>query len=186
MLMLGPVKEKEFEGNTWTNQVKLNVRCILSQDKKQVVQLKMNVNDKAMAIAEQIADLFAETKYSISFFLNAQKVNLNDLIADLGIGWSPLEKPTALMEEQSTILCLKGGLDAPKIFNRFKQVDSPERQLSYVAEEEAYDAISFIPTKDIKFAGFSVYQVTTCAETEDFKCLYKIKIGTDSWPEQIS
>ena len=38
-----------------------------------------------------------------------------------------------------------------------------------------------MPTKDIKFAGFSVYQVTT--EGSDFKCLYKIKLGADSWPE---
>lgn len=56
--------------------------------------------------------------------------------------------------------------------------------MSYIADEEAYDAISFIPTKDIKFAGFSVYQVTT-VET-DFKCLYKVKIGTDSWPEKMA
>lgn len=60
-------------------------------------------------------------------------------------------------------------------------MDSPERQLSYIADEEAYDAIAFIPNKDIKFAGFSVYQVTTVPT--DFKCLYKIKIGKDSWPE---
>ena len=31
--------------------------------------------------------------------------------------------------------------------------------LSYIADEESYDAISFIPNRDIKFAGFSVYQV---------------------------
>jgi hypothetical protein len=36
-----------------------------------MVLLKLNSNDKAMAIAEQIADLFGETKYSISFFFNA-------------------------------------------------------------------------------------------------------------------
>jgi hypothetical protein len=131
-----------------------------------------------MVVAEQIADLFAETKYSISFFYNSQKINLNDRIADIGIGY--FGKDTG----NNTMLCLKGGIDAPKIFNRFKQVDSPERQLSYIADEEAYDAISFIPLKDIKFAGFSVYQVTTV--TTDFKCLYKIKIGTDSWPEKMA
>ena len=36
-----------------------------------MVQLKLDTNDKAMAIAEYIADLFAETKYSISFFHGA-------------------------------------------------------------------------------------------------------------------
>jgi len=79
---------------------------------------------------------------------------------------------------------LKGGEDAPKIFNRFKHVDSPERQLSYIADEESYDAISFIPSKDIKFAGFSVYQVFSNLE-QDFKCLYKLKIGTETYPEKI-
>ena len=77
-------------------------------------------------------------------------------------------------------MCLKGGIDAPKVFNRFKQVDSPERQLSYIADEESYDAISFIPNKDIKFVGFSVYHVT---QESEFKCMYKIKIGTETYPE---
>ena len=39
------------------------------------------------AIAEQIADLFGETKYSISFFVAGQKINLNDKLADLNIGY---------------------------------------------------------------------------------------------------
>ena len=68
------------------------------------------------------------------------------------------------MKLSETIICLKGGVDAPKIFNRFKQVDSPERQLSYIADEEAYDAVSFIPNKDIKWAGFSVYHVASNTE----------------------
>ena len=55
---------------------------------------------------------------------------------------------------------MKGGLDQPKVFNRFTNIDSPERQLSYIAGEEAHDAISFIPNKDIKLAGFSIYYVT--------------------------
>jgi hypothetical protein len=38
-------------------------------------------------------------------------------------------------------------------------MDSPERQLSYIADEESLDAIQFIPTKDITFVGFSVYAV---------------------------
>ena len=36
----------------WTNTVNINVRCILSEEKKQMVMLKLNVNDKAMVIAE--------------------------------------------------------------------------------------------------------------------------------------
>jgi len=76
---------------------------------------------------------------------------------------------------------MRGGEDAPKIFNRFKNVDSPERQLSYIADEEAYDAICFTPVKDIKLAGFSVYAVQS---ELDFKCIYKIKIGSEAWPEK--
>ena len=82
-------------------------------------------------------------------------------------------------------MCLKGGIDAPKIFNRFRQVDSPERPLTYIMDEEAYDAISFLPVKDIKFAGFSVYHVISNPDM-DFKCLYKIKIGTESFPEAVA
>lgn len=48
-------------------------------------------------------------------------------------------------------------------------------------DEEAFDAISFVPKKDILFAGFSVYPV---ASTDiDFKVIYKYKIGGDASPE---
>ena len=76
--------------------------------------MKFNTNDKAMAIAEQVADLFAETKYSISFFYRSCKLNLNERIADIGIGFHTKD------DGSHTMLCLKGGIDAPKIFNRFK------------------------------------------------------------------
>lgn len=67
---------------------------------------------------------------------------------------------------------MKGGVNPPKIFNRLKQVDSPERMLTYM-DEESYDAICFIPQKDIKFAGFSVYQVFAVGvEPKDFTCIY--------------
>ena len=114
--------------------------------------LTVQADDKAMAIADQIAEIFGETKYSISFFSAGQKINLNDKVADLNIGY--YKNPD---NQENKILCLKGGVDAPKVFHRFKHVDSPERLLSYIANEEAFDAICFIPKKNIKFAGFSVY-----------------------------
>lgn len=54
--------------------------------------------------------------------MNSVKIDLNAKIADLGIGFYK-----GGSKEGSEILCMKGGVDAPKIFNRFKHVDSPER-----------------------------------------------------------
>ena len=152
---------------------------VLNFDKKYNMTISAHTDDKAMAVAEQLAELFGETKYSISFFMDGQKINLNDKLADLNIGYYKSKE-----HQQGQLLCLKGGMDAPKIFHRFKHVDSPERLLSYIANEEAYDAICFVPTKNIKFAGFSVYQVLGAdGQPQDFKCFYKIKIGAENWPE---
>ena len=43
------------------------------------------------------------------------------------------------------ILCLKGGDNAPKKFERFPHVDSPVRSLTYMNEGQENDAIVFIP-----------------------------------------
>ena len=51
-------------------------------------------------------------------------------------------------------------------------------------DEEAFDAITYVPKKDILFAGFSVYHV---ASTDiDFKCIYKYKIGNESSQELVT
>ena len=72
---------------------------------------------------------------------------------------------------------MKGGSEGPKTWKRFLHVDTPVRQLSYISEDEQFDAISFVPKKDIIFAGFSVFHVK---EPEiDFKCIYKYKIGKE-------
>ena len=53
--------------------------------------------------------------------------------------------------------------------------------MSYISDDETFDAISFVPKKDILFAGFSVYHV---ASTDvDFKVIYKYKIGKQYSPE---
>ena len=57
--------------------------------------------------------------------------------------------------------------------------------MSYIADEEAHDAVMFVPKKDIKFAGFSVYHVASNLE-QDFRCLYKMKIGTETFPEKVA
>jgi hypothetical protein len=79
------------------------------------------------------------------------------------------------------LLCLKGGSEGPRSWKRFLHVDDPCRQLSYISDDEAFDAIQFIPKRDVLFAGFSVYHV---ASTDiDFKVLYKYKIGKEASPE---
>lgn len=75
------------DATRFTNQISLQVRVILSEDKKVSFTLSASADDKAMAVAEQIADLFGETKYSISFFTGGQKINLNDKLADLNLGY---------------------------------------------------------------------------------------------------
>ena len=56
------------------------------------------------------------------------------------------------------------------------------RLLNYIRDDEAVDAITFIPQNPISFAGFSVYPVHT-PELEYFKCIYRYKIGSKNYPE---
>jgi hypothetical protein len=68
--------------------------------------------------------MFGETKYSTSFFNQQKKLNVNSKLADLKLGFTDDAKGK---EQAQKIICLKGGEDAPKIFNRFTNVDAPER-----------------------------------------------------------
>ena len=61
-------------------------------------------------------------------------------------------------------------------------MDSPERQLSYMSDQEDLDAISFIPTKDITFVGFTIYAVWN--EKTPFTCHWKCKVGDRSLPSE--
>jgi len=55
-----------------------------------------------------------------------------------------------------------------------------DQALSYIADDEGMDAISFVLRKSIKFVGFSVYQVFSMDQpVEKFTCIYKVKIGSD-------
>jgi hypothetical protein len=40
-----------------------------------------------MEVAEHVAELFGETKYSISFFKGGNKIDLNNKLAELGLGY---------------------------------------------------------------------------------------------------
>lgn len=96
--MLRPVKEKEalekalakdeLDKVTWyTHQIWLEVYVVLSKDKKVNLTLSSHSDDKAMEVAEHVAELFGETKYSISFFKGGNKIDLNNKLAELGLGY---------------------------------------------------------------------------------------------------
>ena len=61
------------------------------------------------------------------------------------------------VKKSEVILVLKGGDNKPKKFVRMPHIDRNTSRLSYMCEEEAFDAIMYIPNKDVSFAGFSVY-----------------------------
>jgi len=76
-------------------------------------------------------------------------LNLSDKIGELSIGVNNFP-----------ILCMKGGLglEAPKEFMRFTSVDARGRQMiTYIADDENMDAISFAVFKPLQLVGFSVY-----------------------------
>ena len=72
------------------------------------------------------------------------------------------------------LLCLKGA-DSVKFWQRFATVDRGDMPCTYISEDHCMDAISFIPTKDITFVGFSVYPVIS--SQEDFTVHYTFMIG---------
>lgn len=59
-------------------------------------------------------------------------------------------------------------------------MDSPERNLTYIMDDEGLDAITFIPTKDISFVGFAIYAVWNTKD--DFTCHWSMKIGDKQHP----
>jgi len=61
--------------------------------------------------------MFGESKYSTSLFVNGKKLNSSDKLSDNNIGYTNEDQ---VNHSQHYILCLKGGEDAPKIFNRFR------------------------------------------------------------------
>lgn len=52
-----------------------------------------------------------------------------------------------------------------------------------MSDEMSYDAISFVPSKDVTFVGFSVYPVFAPSK-EDFTCHWRYKIGDKQGHEQ--
>lgn len=146
------------------------MRVVISDDKRFSVILNKSVNAKIKTIAEEVEVLIDVPKYGLTFFYQGEKLSFGDTIGDRGIGG-----PTG--DSGHFLLCLKGGDEGPKCWKRFTTVDDPCRQLSYISDDESFDAITFVPNRDIVFVGFSVYHV---ASTDvDFRCIYKYKVGTE-------
>ena len=51
-----------------------------------------------------------------------------------------------------------------------------------MSDQEDLEAISFIPTKDITFVGFTIYAVWN--EKTPFTCHWKCKVGDRSLPSE--
>ena len=60
--------DEETFNVVWTNRVKLRIRIILSDSSVQTMIFSCRTSDKVLNLAEQIGDVFGETKYSTSFF----------------------------------------------------------------------------------------------------------------------
>lgn len=105
--------------------------------------LKIPTNEKVKAIAEELGDLLGLSKYRFTFFYKGDKVGLGDRIGDRGIGLKNNNN------EDEFLFCMQGGSDGPIAWKRFLHVDDPQRQLSYISDDEQFDAITFIPKKDI-------------------------------------
>jgi hypothetical protein len=163
-------------------EVELSIRVVIEEDKRFSLITKRQANDKIKVVAEELAELLSLSKYALTFFYKGEKVGLNERLGDRDIGGK--HGGTSLGNSDNFLLVLKGGSEGPKGWKRFLHVDDPCRQLSYISDEEAFDAISYVPKKDILFAGFSVYHV---ASTDiDFKVIYKYKIGSESSQEQVA
>jgi hypothetical protein len=97
--------------------------------------LRKQSNEKLKAVAEELGELLGLSKYRLTFFYRGDKVNLTDRLGDKEIGGK------ADKDNDEFLLCLMGGSDGPIAWKRFTNIDDPCRQLSYISDEEAFDAI---------------------------------------------
>jgi hypothetical protein len=102
-------------------EVEVSVRVIMDEEKRFSIILKRAANDKIKSIAEELAELLAISKYSLTFFFRGEKVNLGERLGDRAIGGRTNN------ESDDFLLCLKGGSEGPKIWKRFTHVDDPVR-----------------------------------------------------------
>ena len=73
---------------------------------------------------------------------------------------------------------------------RFTRTDEPERALTYMGDQEDFDAIVFTPKRNIAFAGFSIYPAIVPFQNkneylDDVQCIYSYKINGVKGPEGV-
>jgi hypothetical protein len=141
--------EADIEEEDVRTEVEVKVRVVMSEEKRFTLALRRPSNDKMKILADDLGELLNLSRYALTFFYKGDKVALNERIGDREIGSLPKKGGASVEKEDSYLLCLKGGSEGPKTWKRFTHVDDPCRQLSYISDDEAFDAISFIPKKDI-------------------------------------
>ena len=141
--------EADIEAEEVLTEVEVKIRVVISEEKRFTLALRRPSNDKMKILADDLGELLNLSRYALTFFYKGDKVALNERIGDREIGSLPKKGGASVEKEDSYLLCLKGGSEGPKTWKRFTHVDDPCRQLSYISDDEAFDAISFVPKKDI-------------------------------------
>lgn len=145
----------------------VQVRVMAAENQICLIEMQLSCNSKVSDIIDEVAEFTTENKYKLTVVFNGKQMKSSDSLAENNV---------------TKVLCVKGGDSGPKTFMRFTQMDAPERQLTYLSDDENLDAITFIPTKDISFVGFSVYAVGS--SKDDFTCHWRLKIGDKQQPQQ--
>jgi hypothetical protein len=130
--------EADIEEEDIKTEVELKVRVVMSEEKRFTLTMKRPSNDKMKTLADDLGDLLNLSRYALSFFYKGDKVALNERLGDRHIGGLPIK---SVDKDDSYLLCLKGGSEGPKVWKRFTKTDEPCRQLSYISDDEAFDAI---------------------------------------------
>ena len=105
--------EVDLDEEEVLTEVEVSIRVIMDEEKRSSIILKKAANDKIKSIAEELAELLAISKYSLTFFFKGEKVNLSERLGDRSIGGRTNN------ESDDFLLCLKGGSEGPKTWKRF-------------------------------------------------------------------
>jgi len=116
--------EVDIESEEVKTEVEVKVRVIMSEEKRFTLSLNRPSNDKMKTLADELGELLNLSRYALTFFYRGDKVALNERIGDREIGGLPNKSAE---NENSYLLCLKGGSEGPKVWKRFMKVDDPCR-----------------------------------------------------------